>query len=78
MGAVKRAADDNGLILRLHKDTHSGVHFDLHLDGSPLAAAHLCDARETNLEPFPVKDGVARVQLDGGIAKVRLHRRFWV
>lgn len=72
VGAIKRAADKNGVIVRLHSDVPSEDLFDLALEGNPITAANLCDAREANLHPFSVRDGVACIRVDGGISTVRL------
>ncbi len=72
IGAVKAAADRRGLIVRLHADRLIAGEIDIRLKGRNVERAHLCDARERDLEALTVSDGTARLTLRHTIATLRL------
>ncbi len=75
VGAVKVAADRRGFIVRLHSDATLEGPVELRIAGHCVEQAHLCDARETDLEELPVRGGVPSVTLRNRISSVRLRSR---
>ncbi len=70
--AVKPASRGEGLIARLHTYAPVGSPVTLVAPGGSVAAAFLCDARERDLEPLPVREGAVHLTMPGTIATVRL------
>ncbi|MFN0061044.1 MAG: hypothetical protein ACKVPX_00800 [Myxococcaceae bacterium] len=70
--AFKRAANRHGVIVRLQTDTVPKKTLCLGFRHHRVLAAHLCDARETNLETLRIDAGMARVSLRSRIASLRL------
>ena len=70
--ALKPASRGPGLILRLYAPGRRGQDVTLSLCDAVLAAAHLCDARERDLRPLPVRGGSLSLVMPGPIATVRV------
>ncbi|MEJ2735781.1 MAG: hypothetical protein P8189_19825 [Anaerolineae bacterium] len=70
--AVKPASRGQGLIVRLQTYTTPGPPVTVLAPGRSVDVAFLCDARERNLEPLPVRDGAVHLTMPGNIATVRL------
>jgi hypothetical protein len=70
--AVKRASRGDGLIARLSALNSPGIPIALHVHGRVVSKAFLCDARERDLEPLDVSDGIVHLTMPGSIATVRL------
>jgi len=71
VGAVKPASRGAGVVVRLERFARHAAHAALHA-ARPIRAAWLCDARERDLGPLPVKDGRVTVPLALALTSVRL------
>lgn len=71
--AVKPAWRGEGVIVRLYTYAAFGAPVVLRLPGRSVHAAALCDARERDLAPLPVREGAAHLTMPGAIATVRVH-----
>ena len=73
VAAVKPAARGEGIIVRLNalEAPEAPVSLSFSHD-MPIMRAFLCDARERDLEPLEVQDGVVRVPMTGTVATIRL------
>jgi len=70
--AVKPASRGQGLIARLHTFTTPLPTVTLAAPGRIIQSAFLCDARERDLEPLELRDGLVHLPMPGAIATVRL------
>jgi len=70
--ALKPAWRGEGLILRLCSYAHPPHEVALSLHGTRVAEAYLCDARERDVEPLAVEDGVVRLKVTKNIITLRL------
>ena len=69
--AVKPAARGAGVIVRLYAPGRTGQAVSVRPRRWEARQAWLCDARERDLHPLPVVDGVAHLDLPGSIASLR-------
>jgi hypothetical protein len=70
--AVKPASRGEGVIARLQTFTTPSPSVVLAAPGRKVQAAHLCDARERDLEALSVRRGRVHLTMPGNIATVRL------
>jgi alpha-mannosidase len=70
--AVKPASRGQGLIARLHTFTTPLPTVTLAAPGRAIKSAYLCDARERDLEPLELREGLVHLPMPGAIATVRL------
>jgi len=70
--AVKHASRGDGLIARLSTLSSPGSSITVTIRDRIVKAAFLCDARERDLEPLPVRDGTVHLTMPGTIGTVRL------
>jgi hypothetical protein len=70
--AVKPASRGNGLIVRLSTYSSQISPVTLSIRDRAVEAAFLCDARERDLRPLPVRDGAVHLTMPGNIGTVRL------
>lgn len=71
--AAKPAWRGEGVIVRLYTYAAFGAPVVLRLPGHSVRAATLCDARERDLAPLPVRDGAVHLTMPGAIATVRVY-----
>jgi hypothetical protein len=69
---VKPASRGEGIIVRLMTYTGTRKQVSISIQGRKLADAHLCDARERDLQRLDVDGGVVHLLMSGNIATVRL------
>jgi hypothetical protein len=72
VAALKPASRGAGVVARLERLGPDPVLAHLRCRLRPIVAARRCDARERDLEPLPVSDGVVRLLLQEAITSVRL------
>jgi len=70
--ANKPARRGKGRIVRLYTLAAPHQAITLRLPHQEIKEAYLCDARERNIQPLEVRDGVVHLTLPGTIASVRL------
>lgn len=70
--AVKPASRGEGIIARLYSPSLPASPVTVTVNDFAVAKAILCDARERDLEPLPVRDNAIQVTLRGTIATLRL------
>jgi hypothetical protein len=69
---VEPAFRGQGLVARLHTFTTPLPAVTLAVPGRAIETAFLCDARERDLEPLELRDGLVQLLMPGAIATVRL------
>lgn len=72
VAALKPASRGLGVVARLERLGPDPVLAHLRCRLRPIVAARRCDARERDLEPLPVREGVVRLLLQESITSVRL------
>jgi hypothetical protein len=72
VAATKPASRGDGLIVRLLTYRTPGLAVTLSIHGRRIRGAFLCDTRERDLAPLPVRDGSVPFTMPGTIATVRL------
>jgi hypothetical protein len=70
--AVKAASRGEGVIVRLYAPVVPESPVTITAPHLQVTDAWLCDARERDIEPLEVRDGIVRVTMTGTIATVRL------
>lgn len=70
--ATKPASRGTGLIVRLYALAPPAQPLQVSLAGRGVEAAWLCDARERDIRPLPVREGVVLVEMSSTIVTVRL------
>jgi len=70
--AIKPASRGEGWILRLWAPGQAGQRVRLRLRQGEVKKTCLCDARERDLRPLPVREGWVELELPGSLATVRL------
>jgi alpha-mannosidase len=70
--ALKPAFDGNGVVVRLSSFARQPVQARLSCPSRPIQQATLCDARERNLRPLEVRNGVVTVPLRYAIGSARI------
>jgi hypothetical protein len=70
--ALKPAYDGNGVVVRLASFARAAVTVALSCPARPICWAALCSARERDLGPLEVRDGVALVPVSRALASVRV------
>ena len=73
--AVKPASRGSGIIIRLYAPAPPAGAVTIALRERVIRFAHLCDARERDLEPLPVVEGRVSLQMPGAVATVRVSDR---
>jgi alpha-mannosidase len=70
--AIKPASRGEGIIVRLVAPVLPDSDVTVTAHHFPVRGAFLCDARERDIGPLPVKDGAVRVAMPGTVATIRL------